>query len=340
MKSSAQSLAPIPRAPVRMHHCNNPDVVGLFNEDDPVRKFLARMSSCRRVKFPAMFWMGTRLAKQPFQFEKKTLSKPGGYFRIVADCFCKLLVRLGMQRIVHRPAIFRARARDFSTGTPLTLPDSISAIRRSISVFQAAATDGSSAPDRAIMMRSINSATTSSGNSRVSSTICSSVIGMNKYWHGNRFLARAWMPNSRCGTSKTQTQDFRLTRQPFLPLPGGECCLRGRRSAEGELYSNFRVHGEPPPPKPGAHWNHESRRILRRSADSLVCGVADCQSAGHGQSNPLTCCPPVHGKEERSRRIPGLLPFRPQAIRVHLCPSVVENFFSSAANCVNLPSSP
>ena len=39
-------------------------------------------------------------------------------------------------------------------------------------------------------------------------------------------------------------QEIIKRRQQFLPLPGGEGRLRGRRSAEGELYSNFGVHGE------------------------------------------------------------------------------------------------
>jgi hypothetical protein len=73
--------------------------------------------------------------------------------------------------IVHRPAILRARASDSSSGTPLTVPDSISATRLAISACQAVAADGSTQPCRAAMMRSINSATTSPGISRVSSTI-------------------------------------------------------------------------------------------------------------------------------------------------------------------------
>jgi len=40
-----------------------------------------------------------------------------------------------MKQMIHSPAVLRARASDSSSGTPLTFPDSISAIRRSVSVF-------------------------------------------------------------------------------------------------------------------------------------------------------------------------------------------------------------
>src|SRR5438094_935501 len=91
----------------------------------------------------------------------------------------------------NRPAILRARASDSSSGTPSTFPASISSRRRPTSVFHAPATDGSILPCRAAMMRSINSATTSAGISRVCSTISLSVIGMVQLWLTKCILTRA-----------------------------------------------------------------------------------------------------------------------------------------------------
>lgn len=76
--------------------------------------------------------------------------------------------RFGMQQIVHKPAILRARVSDSSSGTPVTLPASISARRRLVSALHAAATEVSSPPCRVTKMRSTSSATTSLGISRVS----------------------------------------------------------------------------------------------------------------------------------------------------------------------------
>jgi hypothetical protein len=58
----------------------------------------------------------------------------------------KFVIGFGMKQAGHKPAILRARARDSSRGMPVAVPDSISRMRRSVSAFQAAATEGAAAP--------------------------------------------------------------------------------------------------------------------------------------------------------------------------------------------------
>ena len=88
-----------------------------------------------RVKLAEAFRVGADFAKQPLHFALKTHAEFRRNPGIITNRSGKFLVRLGMKQMIHSPAILRARARDSSSGTPSTFPDSISAIRRSVSVF-------------------------------------------------------------------------------------------------------------------------------------------------------------------------------------------------------------
>jgi hypothetical protein len=120
--------------------------------------------------------------KQSFHLAIKARAQVRRNLRIITDRSGEFLVCFGMKQVLHRPATLRARPSHSSSGTPSNFPASISAIRWSVSVFHSVATDGSTPPWRAAIMRSTDSATTSSGISRVSSTISWSVIGMIEIW--------------------------------------------------------------------------------------------------------------------------------------------------------------
>jgi hypothetical protein len=75
----------------------------------------------------------------------------------------------------------RARHRFFQPNA-FDLPDSISAMRRSVSAFRDSATDGSLPPCRAARIRSNSSAATSPGTWQVSWTICSIETGVTQFW--------------------------------------------------------------------------------------------------------------------------------------------------------------
>ena len=162
---------PVTWTPFHMHDRDNPNETGLVEINDRVGKIATQMSPGGRIKSAETFRVSADFEKQPLHLTVKALTKIRRNFGIITDRPGKFFIGLGMKQIVHRPAILRARASDSSSGTPLTAPDSISAMRLSVSAFQAAATDGSTPPCRAAMIRSINSATTSPGISRVSSTI-------------------------------------------------------------------------------------------------------------------------------------------------------------------------
>ena len=120
-----------------MHDGDYPNVIGLFDEDDRVRKIMAEVSAGGWVKSAEADGIGAGFLKQTFHLVVKTHTEFGRNLRIIEDGPGKFFVGFRMKRDFHRPAILRARASDSSRETPLTLPDSISAMRRSISVFQA-----------------------------------------------------------------------------------------------------------------------------------------------------------------------------------------------------------
>src|SRR5271157_5409177 len=89
------------------------------------------------------------VADQAFHLTVEAYPQIGIDSRVVANRLGELVVRRGMEQPPHWPRLLRMRARDSSTGMPRTLPVSISAMRRSISVFQAASIPGSIPPCRA-----------------------------------------------------------------------------------------------------------------------------------------------------------------------------------------------
>src|SRR6185312_6672499 len=104
------------------------------------------MSSRRWIEFAETFRVQSDLAKQTLHLPIKTHAKLRRNFGIILNCPGELIVSFRVKRDFHRPAILRARASDSSSGTPLTLPDSISAMRRSISFFQDFSASGSMPP--------------------------------------------------------------------------------------------------------------------------------------------------------------------------------------------------
>ena len=119
-----------------MHDGNNPNAIGLFEENDCVRKIVAEMSARRWIKFPETLGIGCHRLKQAFHLAIETHAEFGRNFAIISDRPGKFLVCFGMKQDFHSPAALRARASDSSSGTPFTLPVSISCMRRSISFFQ------------------------------------------------------------------------------------------------------------------------------------------------------------------------------------------------------------
>src|SRR5688572_22165999 len=131
-----------------------------------------------------------------------------------------------MKEAPRRPAIFRARAKDSSRGTPLTLPVRISSRRRCISVFQESSISDSIPPWRASNMRSISSATVSGGSWLVSSTISSRVIGMGEHYDslvdlsifGFRVLGGLWPIQSRLWFQGVINGRFQVQCAAFAPF--------------------------------------------------------------------------------------------------------------------------
>src|ERR1022692_3023061 len=138
---SGQTPAPITGTPFHVHHSHNPDVFRFFHEDYRVRKIAAEMPARGRIKFAESFRVGADFAKQTLQLAEKTHAEFRRNPGIIANRSGKFLDRFGMKQMIHSPAILRARASDSSSGTPLTFPDSISAMRRSVSAFHDSATD-------------------------------------------------------------------------------------------------------------------------------------------------------------------------------------------------------
>src|SRR5665213_1629213 len=133
---SLKPSTPITGLPFHVHDRYDPKVIRLFQINNGVGKIAAEMSPCGWLEFPKALRRSTNLTKQSFHLSLTSHSKLGGNAGIITNGSGKFFVSLRVKQKFHRPAILRARMSDSSSGIPFTFPDSISAMRRSISVFQ------------------------------------------------------------------------------------------------------------------------------------------------------------------------------------------------------------
>lgn len=102
------------------------------------------------IKFPKPLRVGAGFPDEPFHFVVITPAQIKGDARIVLNCLNVLVLnclnvffvgfRMKDMRL-HRWRIFWMRTAFSSGVTPLTFPDSISAMRRSVSAFHESTTD-------------------------------------------------------------------------------------------------------------------------------------------------------------------------------------------------------
>jgi hypothetical protein len=167
-----KSRFPITWLPLHVHDSHHPNSVRLVHIDDRVREPSTEVPPGRRIEQAIALGILTHLVDQTLHLSVKPDSKIRIDLPVITDCLGKFSICARMKSVVlHRPAIFRIRANDSSTGIPSTSPFWIWLIRRLTSSFHCCSTAGSSPPCLATRIRSTNSATMSGGSCRVSSTI-------------------------------------------------------------------------------------------------------------------------------------------------------------------------
>src|SRR5262249_31107093 len=124
------------------------------------------------------FRLVTDFVDQPLDLVIKLVAQFGIDCRVILNGAHIFLTRFRMKGMpLHRPRMRRMRAETSSPGTPWTSPAWISSIRRLISACQATAVSGSLACKSSVN-RLTNSTTFSGAQRRASSTICSTVSGI------------------------------------------------------------------------------------------------------------------------------------------------------------------
>lgn len=217
-----------------MHDRNDPDAVRLLNEDHRAGKTATEVPSGRGIESVKAFRVRPDFAEEPLYLLVKAHTQLRRDRRVGADSRGEFLVSLWVQPTVRRPASLRARASDSSSGTPWTLPDSISRSRRAISTSQAKVMAGSAPPYFAARIRSTSSATTSAGISRVASMISSIQTGTSSLCCGCRLLTRRKPARSK--SSKGKRFSAWRRGQPerragrVHPFVLASSCHRGRRT--------------------------------------------------------------------------------------------------------------
>jgi len=177
-----------------MHHRNDPNPVRLVQKDQRVGEFAGQGALGGREKMEKPSRFAAHFADKTFDFEMETQTQIRGKVVVIFHRPDIFVVRPGMEHMgFHRRRIFRMRAATSAGGTPVTCPDSISATRRRISAVQAASVSGS-LECKSSLKRPTNSPTCSGGQWRVSSRICSTVIGMAAVSSSNTIFARGNAP--------------------------------------------------------------------------------------------------------------------------------------------------
>src|ERR1039458_5054544 len=175
---STKSFAPVAGTPFGVHDSDNPHAIRLFQINHRVRKLAGQGALRRRTETQERSGLAADFADEPFDFVVKAAAKFRKNVGVIFDGAGIFFTRIGMKDVrLHRLRIFWMRTETSSAGMPLTLPDSISSMRRFTSVFQAASISGS-LPCKSSVRRPTSSPTLSGGQCLVSSTISSSVIGM------------------------------------------------------------------------------------------------------------------------------------------------------------------
>jgi hypothetical protein len=142
LKSLFQTFAPVARPPFHVHDSDNPHAIWLLQINNRIRKLRAEMSLSRWVELVKAFGVGADVLDESFDFQVEALSQIRGDLSVLTNGLGKFGIRLWMDRMPHRPAILRIRARDSSSGMPSTWRAWISSMRRLISVLQPTSISG------------------------------------------------------------------------------------------------------------------------------------------------------------------------------------------------------
>ena len=145
---SGSARFPITRTAFQMHHRQNPDAVGLLNEDHRIRKDVSKMSLGGWVEVAKAFGVMADCLDETLHFIVETTGEFRVNLRIILRGLRVFLFGFGMKGVrFQRPTILRIRWLTVSPGMPSTFPFSNSSRRRRISGFQASSISGSISPD-------------------------------------------------------------------------------------------------------------------------------------------------------------------------------------------------
>ena len=99
-------MFPITGTALHVHHCQNPDAVGLFDVDHGIRKDVPEMTLGRRIKLTKAFRIATNILNDLLHLIVKTPGKFRVNLRIILRGLRVFLFRVGMKGVwFQRPTI-------------------------------------------------------------------------------------------------------------------------------------------------------------------------------------------------------------------------------------------